>query len=53
MWRQGAHLAMAKAGVNAQAQVGDIVLTHNEAAVKVITTVVSERGQRVKARVRL
>lgn len=47
MWREGAHI---EAGVDAQAQVGDIVLTHIQAAVEVIPTVVSARGQGVNQR---
>ena len=36
MWSEGAHLAMAEAGVDTdtQAQVGDILLLHFEAAAK-------------------
>lgn len=50
MWREGAHLATAEAGLDTQPlrHMGDVVLSHNEAAAKVIGTVVSAKGQRVK-----
>lgn len=55
MWREGVHLAMAEAWVDLETLShklggarGSIVLSHIEAAAKVITAVVSARGRGAK-----